>query len=103
MSNLQLSDEEYIEFKNKCGRFLPVFYFDFLKGYRYDPSEVGVTQNNGKLTVTINGLWFRTILWEVPLMAIISQLYFEMTEQKSLYSNDELSEKKCHKSQIILL
>ena len=29
--------------------------------------------------MTIEGYWYRTILWEVPLMALISELYFIMT------------------------
>jgi nicotinate phosphoribosyltransferase len=31
------------------------------------------------LKIVIEGYWFRTILWEVKLMAMISELYFEMT------------------------
>lgn len=31
-----------------------------------------------ELNVEIRGLWYRTVLWEVPLMAIISELYFKM-------------------------
>jgi len=34
--------------------------------------------------VTIKGPWYRTILWEVPIMAIISELYFVMTNARTL-------------------
>jgi nicotinate phosphoribosyltransferase len=47
--------------------------------YRFDPGEVVVQQDGGNLTVFIKGRWFRTIFWEVRLMAIISELYFRMT------------------------
>ncbi|MCF7815357.1 MAG: nicotinate phosphoribosyltransferase [Candidatus Cloacimonetes bacterium] len=59
--------------------FLDPTYLDFLQGYRYDASEIGIIQKGGDLQVSIEGYWYRTILWEVPLMALISELYFLMT------------------------
>jgi len=64
--------------KKNCS-FLPVPYIDFFAGYRYDPSEVKISQTGGELSIIIEGPWYRTILWEVPLMALISELYFEET------------------------
>lgn len=81
MANLRLTKEEYV-FLSKACPYLDKVYLDFLNGYTYDPSEVGVIQNNGKLQVKISGYWYRTILWEVPIMALISELYFEMTKQE---------------------
>lgn len=80
MKSLKLTDEEYDFMKRRC-YYLPPSYLDFLAGYRFDPNEVSVSQDGGKLSLTIEGNWYRTILWEVPLMAIISELYFEMTGQ----------------------
>lgn len=61
--------------------YLNPVYIDFLCGYRYDPSEVIIFQQDKDLNVFVEGPWYRTVLWEVPLMAIISELYFEMTGQ----------------------
>ena len=82
MEKLSLTGREYTFLNHKCGHFLKPTYVDFLKSYQYDGSEIGITQNGGDLTVTIEGYWYRTILWEVPLMALISELYFEMTGEK---------------------
>jgi nicotinate phosphoribosyltransferase len=60
-------------------RFLTPFYIDYLSKYKYDSNEVHIEQNGGDLSITIEGYWYRTILWEVPLLALISELYFEMT------------------------
>ncbi len=76
MADLKLEPEEKDFFMRKA-YYLPPTYFDFLKGYRYDPSEVTIWQDGGILHLEIEGLWYRTILWEVPLMAIISELYFK--------------------------
>jgi len=64
--------------KEKCP-FLPNPYIDFLAGYKYDPREVIISQIGGDLFITIEGPWYRTILWEVPLMALISEMYFRET------------------------
>lgn len=78
MSNLKLTKEEKKFVVKRCYFFDPVF-IDFLEGYRYNPEEVQITQSeDGELKVTIEGFWYRTVLWEVPLMAIISELYFKM-------------------------
>jgi nicotinate phosphoribosyltransferase len=57
-------------------------YIEWFSNYHYDPSEVIIKQTGGKLSISIMGLWYRTIFWEVPLMAIISELYFKLTGQK---------------------
>ncbi len=81
MAELSLSLEEKGFLKREC-TYLDPTYLDFLIGYRYDPSEVGVIQKKGDLQISIEGYWYRTILWEVPLMALISELYFKMTQQE---------------------
>ncbi len=78
MASLKLTAEEKKYIEKRCYFFDPVF-IDFLEGYKYDPTEVQITQNGGELSVVIEGYWYRTVLWEVPLLAIISELYFKMT------------------------
>lgn len=77
MATLQLSADEKRYFARKC-RYLDPVYLDFLSGYRYDPSEVHIEQQGGDLEVIIEGYWYRTILWEVSLMSVISELYYIM-------------------------
>lgn len=93
MKSLTLSKEAENFMRKKCYYFDLVF-FDMLKGYRFDPSEVFITQNGGEVEVEIRGLWHRTVLWEVPLLAIISELYFKMTGQKP----KEVEETATHKA-----
>lgn len=77
MANLKMTKEEKEFIKRRCYFFDPAF-IDFLEGYQYDPNEVHIVQNGGELKVVVEGYWYRTVLWEVPLMAIISELYFRM-------------------------
>ena len=80
MKSLALSDEAEKFISKRCYFFEPVF-IDLLKGFRFNPAEVKINQEGGALDVEIEGLWYRTVLWEVPLMAMISELYFKMTGQ----------------------
>lgn len=77
MASLKMTKEERNFIERRCYFFDP-FFIDFLEGYRYNPDEIQITQDGGDLNVTIEGYWYRTILWEVPLMALISELYFKM-------------------------
>lgn len=82
MASLTLTKEAENFMRKKCYYFDNVF-FDLLKGYRYNPEEVSIKQSGGEVEVEIKGLWYRTVLWEVPLLALISELYFKLTGQKA--------------------
>ena len=90
MSNLRLLEDEKKFLLEKCPYLTPV-YIDFLSGYRFNPNEVEISQDNcNYLHITIRGPWYRTILWDVPLMAMISELYFVETNQyKSVWEARE--------------
>ena len=78
MALLKLTKSEKDFFSQTCPYIDPT-YFDFLQGYRYNPDEVVIQQNGNELTVKIEGYWYRTILWEVPILSLISELYYEAT------------------------
>ncbi|WP_395479656.1 nicotinate phosphoribosyltransferase [Candidatus Curculioniphilus buchneri] len=72
MSDLQLEDYEFTYLLN-----LPYFqkdYLNWLRQFRYSPSYVQVRNHNGKLNIHITGPWREVILWEVPLLAVISEV-----------------------------
>ena len=82
MEDLALSREEKKWLKDTC-YYLDPTYLDFLSGYRYNSSEVNIIQEDSDLQIFIEGSWVNSILWEVPLMALISELYFHMTNQEA--------------------
>ncbi|WP_439883469.1 nicotinate phosphoribosyltransferase [Pontibacter sp. MBLB2868] len=79
MTSLRLTKEEKNFLSVTCP-YLDPTYLDFLQGYCYDPDEVTISQKGDQLHVSIEGYWYRTILWEVPLMALISELYYPMSQ-----------------------
>lgn len=74
MRNVTITDEEVAFMKEKCV-FLPLWYFTFLRGYRFNPKEVSISQDaDGHLSITVHGKWFSTIMWEMPILSCISEL-----------------------------
>lgn len=72
MSQLALNDDEYAWLAG-----LPFFktdYLDWLKSFRYNPKQVKVRNHAGKLDIRISGPWREVIMWEVPLLALISEV-----------------------------
>lgn len=90
MAKLQLTKDEKKFLQDTCP-YLPPTYIDFLEGYRYDPTEVSIHQDGNDLEVTVEGYWYRTILWEVPLLALISELFYVATEQ-TRWNDEEVVE-----------
>jgi nicotinate phosphoribosyltransferase len=82
--------------------YLPEVFIDLLRGYRLNPEEVSIKQDeDGHLDITIEGYWWRTIYWEVMLMAIISELYFRETGQEVDIFEEELQIKDIAKTKTL--
>lgn len=87
MSEIRLTDEE-AEYLSKLP-FMKPFYIEYLKNYKFDPNEVNIVQyGNGNLFINIEGPWHSTILWETPLLATISELYYRETNE--IYSEKQI-------------
>lgn len=79
MSFLKMTDDEFHWLLKHD--YLKRTYLEWLRGYTFNPKEVKVTQENGTIKVVVEAPWYRGVLWEVPLLATISELYYTMTEQ----------------------
>jgi nicotinate phosphoribosyltransferase len=101
MSQLALTIEEKEFLKTSCPYLNPA-YLDFLEGYRYNPDEVCISQHGHQLSVIIKGYWYRTILWEVPLLALISELFYKLSGQTRI-SDDAIVHKTDAKMQTFTL
>ena len=74
MKDVIITDEE-INFMKEKIYFLPEWYYNFLRGFRFNPSEVRIFQDqSGFLSITIEGKWYSTIMWEMPILSTISEL-----------------------------
>lgn len=95
MASLALTKEEKDFFTTNCPYLSPA-YLDFLQGYRYDPNEVKITQNGADVEVHVEGYWYRTILWEVPILCLISEVFYKLTNAKRI-TNEEITKRTSDK------
>lgn len=85
-TTVSLTDLETQWLRNTCPYLTPE-YLSYLASYRYKPEQVKiryvpVTSDNlkGNVEIDIAGPWVETILWEVPLMACLSESYFQVVD-----------------------
>jgi len=78
MVELQLTRDE-AQFLTRELPYLPPTYIDFVRGFRFDPDEVHVSQDEeGQLSIVAEGLLYRVTLWETPILALVSELYYKV-------------------------
>jgi nicotinate phosphoribosyltransferase len=89
LAGLKITDEEYLHMKEKF-KYLTPGYFEYLKNFRYNPAKISIwlTEDNN-LGLGVTGKWVERMLLEVPLMAIISELYFTTIDTDWDYNGQE--------------
>ena len=93
LENLRITDEE-IRFMQKRCSFIPNWFYSFLKGFRYDSSWVEIEQDEeGHLSIRFEGAWSNTILLEVKVLAIVSELYYIMSGEDRKFDYKEYYDK----------
>ena len=74
MKDVVITEDE-IEFMKSRIYFLPEWYYNFLRGFRFNPSEVHIFQDlAGYLSIMIEGKWYSAIMWDMPILSTISEL-----------------------------
>lgn len=103
MSDIQITQPEVDFLSTKCN-FLPHWYVNtFLKGFKFNPNEVTITQDtNGHLNVSVKGKWYSAIMWEMPLLSMISELSHIFNGDVDKYDPIVEYDKACNKAQFIL-
>ncbi len=88
LESVVITDEEIAFMRRRC-RYIPAWFYSYLKGFRYDSSWVRINQDeSGRLDIEFEGCWSNTIFLEVKVLAIISELYYMMTGEDYLFDYD---------------
>jgi len=58
-------------------RFFKKDFIDYLEDFSLKERTINVFEEDGNMSLEINGSWLSTILLEVPLLAIISEVYMK--------------------------
>ena len=89
LEDLRFTQEEEEFMMRKC-YYLPTWFYTYLRGFRYDSRWVDISQDpEGHLSVTFEGYWHQTVLLEVQILAIISQLHHTLTGNINKVSMDD--------------
>lgn len=69
---IALTEEEF-EFCNTI-RFIPMFYWEWLKSFRFEPNKINVYLDSEKhLHIEVTDKLYKVTLYEVPILAIVSE------------------------------
>lgn len=80
LCSLRFTEEE-LEYL-RGWRFIKSDFVDFLALFQLNAKYVEITPSalgNGEIEIRIRGPWLHTILFEVPLLAIVNEVYFRNT------------------------
>ena len=85
LCSLQFQDAELAYLKSM--RFIKSDFIDFLGLFRLNEKYVTVKAlqghgNEGEIEVSIKGPWLHTILFEIPVLSIINEVYFRNTQKQ---------------------
>jgi nicotinate phosphoribosyltransferase len=63
-------------------RFLKSDFVDFLGLFKFNGKYIRVARGEapGEIDIVIQGPWLHTILYEIPVLAIVSEVYFRRTQ-----------------------
>lgn len=102
MQEVMITDEERA-FMTRSFPFLPYWFINvFLRGYRFNPNELTIAQDEeGYLSIEIQGRWWSTIMWEMPILATISELMHTLNGDAGKYQAEHEYEKSYQKGRAI--
>ncbi|RUR70823.1 nicotinate phosphoribosyltransferase [Variovorax guangxiensis] len=81
LCSLQFRDAELAYLRSM--RFIKSDFVDFLGLFRLNEKYINIIpQPSGELEIRIKGPWLHTILFEIPVLAIVNEVYFRNTQKK---------------------
>ncbi|KAH7079195.1 Quinolinate phosphoribosyl transferase [Paraphoma chrysanthemicola] len=96
LENVRVTEDELAFLKKTCP-YLNAQYLHFLSSFRLQPSkqlklffnatnDTGSDDDVGDFRIHTEGLWLDTILYEIPLLALVSEAYFKFVETDWSYA-----------------
>ena len=70
-------------------RFIKSDFVDFLALFQLNTKYIAVSpsaRGNGEIDIVIRGPWLHTILFEIPVLAIVNEVYFRATQTTPDYA-----------------
>jgi nicotinate phosphoribosyltransferase len=110
LGNIEVTEQEVGWLEKTCP-YLSKEYLQYLKGFQLKPdeqvdmsfspdSESTDDSTPGAVSLSVRGLWVETILYEIPMLALISEAYFKFVDRD--WNHDGQTEKAKDKAQQLL-
>jgi len=82
LCQLRFRDDELAYLRSL--RFMKSDFVDFLGLFQFNAKylSTGYGEAPGEIDITIRGPWLHTILYEIPVLAIVSEVYFRRTQPR---------------------
>ncbi|KNH05373.1 Nicotinate phosphoribosyltransferase [Candidatus Burkholderia brachyanthoides] len=83
LCNLRFKEED-LEYLRQM-RFIKSDFIDFLALFHLNEKSIRISpspRGNGEIDIMIEGPWLHTILFEIPVLAIVNEVYFCNTQRK---------------------
>jgi nicotinate phosphoribosyltransferase len=82
LCSLRFRDDELAYLRGL--RFMKSDFVDFLALFHFSEKylRIGPGEKPGEIDITVRGPWLHTIMYEIPLLAIVSELYFRRSQPK---------------------
>ena len=83
LCQLRLREEELAYLRGL--RFMKSDFVDFLGLFHFNQKYIRVARGAvpGEIEIAIHGPWLHTILYEIPVLAIVSEVYFRRTQPQA--------------------
>jgi nicotinate phosphoribosyltransferase len=80
LCRLRFQDDELAYLRGL--RFMKSDFVDFLGLFQFNQKYIHIApaQAPGEIEITIRGPWLHTIMYEIPVLAIVSEVYFRRTQ-----------------------
>lgn len=79
LCELHFTDDELAYMRGM--RFIKSDFVDFLGLFKLNEKYISITPlDNGEIDIRVRGPWLHTIMFEIPVLAIVSEVYFRNTQ-----------------------
>ncbi len=102
LEGITITNDEVDFMRRRCP-YIPEWFYTYLRGYRFNRNWVKVAQDcDGHLSVEFEGSWAETIMLEVKVLAMISELYYIMAGHEKGFDYAAFSNNTWNKAQRLL-
>lgn len=75
LAGLRFKPAEFTFMSEQTGRFIPCLYWEWLVSFKFDASKIRVSlDKENHLHIKVTDLLYKATLYEVPILAIVSEL-----------------------------